>query len=84
MLSIQKCRFDWQSVHFGFPKSAGFYTSGVSNQYLRVFRSNPSEMLPEEAIDISFGVPIDLKPRVMNILRSDLGSRDFPDHMLNL
>ena len=41
-------------------------------------------MLPEEAIDISFGVPIDLKPRVMNILRSDLGSRDFPDNMLNL
>lgn len=66
-------------MNFGSPESVHFYTMGVSDRYLRVYRSNPSdeqETWEMEDIDICFGVAEYLKERVEVILRHNLMNID--------
>lgn len=80
-------RLDWRSAHFGSPEGTRFFTTGVNNQYLRVFRSNPpgpnvdASIASANAVDICFGVPDALESRVMNMLDTELGSPDFPRNL---
>jgi len=72
----------WRSAHFGFPDGARFFTAGVNERYVRVFRSNPirkpgREERPEwvsrdEDVDVTFGIASYLRPSVMAILSSEL------------
>ncbi|KAI0956988.1 hypothetical protein AcW1_005528 [Taiwanofungus camphoratus] len=79
---------DWHSIHFGFPGQALFFTSGVNNRYLRVFRSNPpirtdtkTAQSAFEAVDVCFGVSSHLQSQVMDTLVSELGTAEFPDNI---
>lgn len=83
-----KYRLDWHSIHFGFPGQALFFTSGVNNRYLRVFRSNPpirtdtkTAQSAFEAVDVCFGVSSHLQSQVMDTLVSELGTAEFPDNI---
>ncbi|KAL4069073.1 hypothetical protein J3A83DRAFT_4401226 [Scleroderma citrinum] len=65
---------DWCSAHFGFPDGSKFHTSGVTKFYFRPFKSNPVKGVDgiwhsrQGSIDISMGVPTELKSRILDVL----------------
>ncbi|KAF5386593.1 hypothetical protein D9615_001725 [Tricholomella constricta] len=73
-------RLDWASVAFGYGGLARFYTCGYSRFYLRTFSSNPG--VHEASFDVSFGVPDDMKARVIQTLQSDFGNLEFPRNII--
>jgi hypothetical protein len=60
-------------VHFGYPGLVRFYTSGMNKFYLRVFNANAMDT---QSVDISLGVPGEMKDRVMNMLM-EVADGDF-------
>lgn len=72
-------RIDWCSAHFGFPDGSKFHTAGFWTDYLRAFKSNPVKGVDGNwhtrhgSIEISFGVPPELKPRVLDIFAEGFG-----------
>jgi hypothetical protein len=75
---------DWCGAHFGCFDGSRFHTSGVAKFYLRPFRSNPVKgddgvwRACQGSIDISMGVPTELKPKLLGTLARGV------QHMLNL
>ena len=67
-------RIDWCSAHFGFPDGSKFYSPVYWKNYFRALKSNPEKGVDgnwhtrQGCIDISLGVPPELKPRVLEIL----------------
>ena len=67
-------RIDWCSAHFGFPDGSRFYAPAFKKNLLRAFTSNPVKGADgiwharQGSIDISLGVSLELKPRVLEIL----------------
>ncbi|THH15890.1 hypothetical protein EW146_g4661 [Bondarzewia mesenterica] len=71
---------DWRSVHFGYPDSARFHTTGATDRCLRVFRANP---LVQWDVELCFGVSVDAKDRVTEALEKDLEASNFPDNIFS-
>ncbi|KAF8549000.1 hypothetical protein OG21DRAFT_1526104 [Imleria badia] len=64
---------DWCSAHFGSPDGTWFHTGGIGKHCLRCFRSNPVKgdngvWKTRQSIDISIGVPTELKPKMLETL----------------
>lgn len=75
-------RIDWCSANFGFPDGSKFHTSGFTKFYFRPFKSNPVKGVDgawharQDSIDISMGVPTELKSRMLDILNRDTEQSD--------
>lgn len=70
-------RIDRRDVSFGAPESACFYTVGVTDRYLRVYRSNPTissvaSSAESEDVDVCFGIQEHWKEKIENVLYDDL------------
>ncbi|KAH7889859.1 hypothetical protein F5I97DRAFT_603544 [Phlebopus sp. FC_14] len=69
---------DWCSAHFGFPDGSRFHTAGLAKYYFRPFRSNPVKGADgiwhrrQGFVDISMGVPTELKPKILKTLADGL------------
>jgi len=67
-------RIDWCSVNFGFPDGSRYHGEGFMNFQLRAFKSNPVKGADgvwharQGSIDISMGLPTELKSRILGIL----------------
>ncbi|KAH9951482.1 hypothetical protein B0H21DRAFT_285088 [Amylocystis lapponica] len=80
---------DWHAAHFGFRGKTRFFTSGVNDRYLRVFRSNPVQSAngswvdhgSDEMLDICFAVPSQFQVRVTEMIANEIGSPTFPDNI---
>lgn len=78
-------RLDWRSIHFGASLNrVMFFTSGVSDRYLRVFRSNPVDGCEDDAVEISIGVQKELIPMILDIFKLDFQDPNFPDNVYML
>lgn len=78
-------RLDWRSIHFGASLNrVMFFTSGVSDRYLRAFRSNPVDGCEDDAIEISIGVRKELIPIILDIIQSDFHDPNFPENVYML
>lgn len=70
-------RINRREVSFGVPESACFYTMGVTDRYLRVYRSNPTissaaSSGESEDVDVCLGIQEHLKEKIENVLYDDL------------
>ncbi|CDO77851.1 hypothetical protein BN946_scf185032.g3 [Trametes cinnabarina] len=81
---------DWRSAHFGYPTTSRFHTSGFSDRYLRVFRSNPEPSMTtalgaedpsNQSLDVFFSIADTLKEKVGSLIQSELNGHDFPDNI---
>ena len=69
------CRIDWHSAHFGFPGKTYFYTSGIEDRYIRIFRSNPPRD-SGESLDVLFAISSNVKDEVLGELVAGLNLLD--------
>ena len=67
-------RLDRGGAHFGFPDSARYHMEGCMKFHLLTVKSNPMKGADgvwharQGSIDISMGVPTELKSRILDIL----------------
>ena len=67
-------RIDWCSANFGFPDGSRYHDDDFMNFHLRTVKSNPMKGADgiwhsrQGSIDISIGLPAELKLRILDIL----------------
>jgi hypothetical protein len=64
-------RLDWSKIDFGYPP-ARFHTSGVNEQYLRVFRANTQHARNGYDVEISLGVPSGRKQYILEVMQGEM------------